>query len=226
MGVTGAAAELTRVDLFARVDPALLATLEAAAFVRRLARQQVLFVTGEPADHLLVVRHGRVRVSVTSDRGTELVLAVLGPGDALGDISMVDRGARSADAVATEATELLVVPYLAVEALFASHPEVLRAVAESLAAGMRRLTEQAADLVFLDLPRRLVKLLLDRADGVRTGGVVAVAATQSELASMLGVTRQSLNRSLSGLVRRGWLEVTEDGIRLLDPPALSRFVQS
>lgn len=228
MAVPGCAEEIGRTRLFAHVDPSLLATLETAAFVRRLARGQILFVAGEPTEHLFVVRSGRLKVHVTSERGTELVLSVVGPGDTLGDVSVIDGGPRSADVLATEASELLAVPVAAVDALLRSQPPVLRAVAESLAAGMRRLTEQAADLVFLDLPRRLVKLLLDRAGDPTAGSgpVVAVAASQSELAAMLGVTRQSLNRTLSGLGRRGWLAVTEDGIRLLDLPALSRFAQS
>ncbi|MHA3705220.1 Crp/Fnr family transcriptional regulator [Jatrophihabitans sp. YIM 134969] len=224
MAVPGCTAELARTTLFGRVDPTLLVGLESAAFTRRLARGQILFVEGEPADHLFVVRSGRLKVHVTSERGTELVLAVVGPGDTLGDVSVIDRGPRSADVLATAPSELLAVPVAAVDALLRQHPVVLRAVAESLAAGMRRLTEQAADLVFLDLPRRLVKLLLDRAGD--TPGTVAVAASQSELAAMLGVTRQSLNRTLSGLGRRGWLAVADDGIQLLDVPALSRFAQS
>jgi CRP/FNR family transcriptional regulator, cyclic AMP receptor protein len=228
VGVPGSADELAATSLFARVERALLAPLEAAAHVRRLGRGQVLFVTGEPADHLFVVRRGRLKVSVTSERGTELVLSVARPGDTLGDVSVIDGGPRSADVLATEASELLAVPVAVVDAMLRANPPALRAVAEGLAAGMRRLTEQAADLVFLDLPRRLVKLLLDRgADAPAAGGaVVAVAASQSELAAMLGVTRQSVNRSLSSLARRGWVEVEDDGIRLLDVPSLSRFARS
>lgn len=222
----GCAEELRRVSLFARVDTTLLATLEQAAFIRRLGRGQILFVSGEPSEHVYVVRTGRLKVHVTSERGTELVLAVVGPGESIGDVSVIDHGPRSADVLATEPTELLAVPVAAVNALLDSHPAALRAVAESLAAGMRRLTQQAADLVFLDLPRRLVKLLLDATAHDTGGPVVAVATSQSELAAMLGVTRQSLNRSLSALARRGWLQVVDDGIRLVDLPALTHFVRS
>jgi CRP-like cAMP-binding protein len=100
-------------------------------------------------------------------------------------------------------------------------------VATLLADRVRRLTDTTADLVLLDLPRRLGKLLLDEAD--EQGGVLTTtfATSQSGVAAMLGVTRQSLNRSLAALARRGWVRPV-DGTRveLLDPDALRRYVDS
>lgn len=226
MGVDGAVADLRRLPMFAEVEPGLLAHLEQASFLRKLARGQVLFIAGEPADHLFVVRAGLIKVHVTSDRGAELVLELIGPGRALGELSVIDQGPRSADATALETTELLAIPSAAVRELIETRPEVLMSVARSLAVGMRRLTGQAGDLVFLDLPRRLAKMLVGASNSDDSGTAARLSTSQAQIAAMLGVTRQSLNRALVGFVRRGWIEVKGQSITLLDRDALVRFSAS
>lgn len=226
MGVVGAVADLRRLPMFAGVEPGLLAHLEQASFLRKLARGQVLFIAGEPADHLFVVRAGLIKVHVTSDRGAELVLELIGPGRALGELSVIDQGSRSADATALETTELLAIPSAAVRELIETRPEVLMSVARSLAVGMRRLTGQAGDLVFLDLPRRLAKMLVGASNSDDSGTAARLSTSQAQIAAMLGVTRQSLNRALAAFVRRGWIEVKGQSITLLDRDALVRFSAS
>jgi CRP/FNR family cyclic AMP-dependent transcriptional regulator len=82
--------------LLAQFDEATLDRLAAESHLRRLARGQVLFVAGEPSDALMVVSSGRLRVLVRSLHGEELVLGLVGPGDAVGDLAMLDGGPRSA----------------------------------------------------------------------------------------------------------------------------------
>lgn len=213
---------LRSVPMFAAASHGDLARLASAAFPRRLSRGQVLFTEGERSDHVYVVADGRVKVLVSSPHGDELVLSVLVPGDALGELSVLDGCDRSASAVALDDVSLWCVPAEAVRALLHVSPAAALAVAEELAARVRRLTGAAADLVFLDLPRRLAKLLAseEAAEGRAT------ALTQSDVAAHLGVTRQSLNRALQRLQDRGWVEVQRGGIAVLDVPALQRFAQS
>ena len=198
-----------------------VAVLAEHASTRSLARGQVLLLEGERSDHLYVVLSGRFKVFVSSDRGDELVLSLLGPGDHLGEISVLDRLARSATVQATADSELLVLPGEPLRALLASSAPVALSWATSLATEVRRLTGSTADLVFLDLPRRLVKLLLE--GGERE---VRLGSSQTELAARLGVARQSLNRALSALQQRGWLLVDGTAVVLRDRPALERFARS
>jgi CRP-like cAMP-binding protein len=217
-------AELRRTVLFADADPARLEPLAARAFVRRFAAGQVVFTEGEPSDHLYVVRSGRVRVLVQSPHGEEMTLSVLGPGETLGELSMIDGQPRSASAEALGPTQLVALPAGDVRTALRSDPVLLLAVAAELAAMVRRLTGGTADLVFLDLPRRLAKLLLAEARREPTGLLrVELGMSQSGLAARLGVTRQSLNRALGGLVRRGWIRPEDGGYVLRDPAALRRF---
>jgi CRP-like cAMP-binding protein len=220
-------ADLRRTALFAGVDPARLAPLAGRAFLRRYAAGQVVFTEGEPSEHLFVVRSGRVRVLVQSVHGDQVVFAVLGPGDTLGELSVIDGQARSASAEALGELQLVALPADEVRAALRADPALALAAAAALAATVRRLTGSTADLVFLDLPRRLAKLLLAEARAGRDGALrVDPGMSQSGLAARLGVTRQSLNRALGGLARRGWVRHDESGYLLVDPAALRRFAGS
>ncbi|MCW2529681.1 MAG: transcriptional regulator, Crp/Fnr family [Pseudonocardiales bacterium] len=218
---------MAQVGLFAGLDADSLSLLAVNAFVRKLARGQVLFTEGEPSDHLYVVRSGRLRVFLTSPRGEELVLSIVGPGEALGELSILDRRPRSASVDALDAVQVVVLPAADVRMLLEQRPEALMAAAVHLAAGMRRLTGSAADLVFLDLPRRLAKLLLgssvQQADGTTT---TVFSMNQSGVAAQLGVTRQSFNRALAGLAQRRWIDIEGTRVHLRDVAALQRFADS
>ncbi len=209
---------LSDVTLFSQASRADLEDLASSAYTKRLSRGQVLFSAGEPSEHLYVVVTGRVKVLVSSERGDSLVLAMVGAGEALGELSVLDGHPRSAGAEALDDVELLCVPAAALRRLLERSPAVCLAVAEELAARLRVLTGSAADLVFLDLPRRLAKLLVSRDD--------LVDLPQAEVAAQLGVTRPSLNRSLSSFQRRGWVEVSRGRVEVLDREALLRFAES
>jgi CRP/FNR family cyclic AMP-dependent transcriptional regulator len=216
--------ELATIELFGEVERSVVESLARHAVVRRLASGQVLFVAGDPSDHLVVVRSGRLRVLVSSERGDELVLTVLGAGEALGELSVIDGLPRSATVEALGATVLVLIPAAQVRDVLTASPAALLAVTVQLAAQVRRLTGGTADLVFLDLPRRLAKFVLTRAEPDLDGrSVVDLGVSQSGLAAQLGTTRQSVNRALAGLVRRGWVRVDGTRITVDDDAALQRF---
>ena len=115
------------------------------------------------------------------------MLSTVAPGQTLGELSILDGKPRSADVVAAEATELLVVPAAAVRALLEREPAALRAFAMELARHLRRLTGAMGDILFLDLPRRLAKLLVAGAVAGRDGTYrVELAGSQSVLAAQWG----------------------------------------
>ncbi len=220
-------AELAQVRLFVGLEDAALAGIASRAHVRTLARGQVLFTEGEPSEHVFVIRSGRLRVFVTSPRGDQLVLSVLGPGDSFGELSVLDRQPRSASVDTLDTAQILALPAADVRALLESDNRALMAVAVELAAGMRRLTGNAADLVLLDLPRRLAKMLLASAVPLADGSATnTLSMNQSGVAAQLGVTRQSFNRALAGMTRRGWIEFDGTRVHIRDVAALRRYADS
>lgn len=221
------AAELARVRILTALDESALERLAAAAFTRRFAANQILFVRGEPSDHLYVVRSGLLRVLTTSPHGDQFVLSTVGPGEVIGELSLLDRQPRSADVVAAELSELIAVPADVARSVLESDPQAVLAAARELAGQVRRLTGTMGDLVFLDLPRRVAKLLLSHSTTRPDGTTVSdLGASQSVVAAQLGVSRQSVNKALSGLARHAWIELEGRTVVLRDPAALERFVES
>jgi CRP/FNR family transcriptional regulator, cyclic AMP receptor protein len=163
---------------------------------------------------------GLVKVYVTSSRGEELVLATLRAGDTFGELSLIDGRGRSASAEAVEPTTLLVVERAAFIELLQERPELVDRLLRTLGGLVRRLTDQAGDLVFLDLPGRIAKLLLQLAHGSQEG--VEIPFSQTELASMVGASRQTVNQVLRGFQATGYIEMDGRKLRVLRRDALTR----
>lgn len=216
--VTGA---LRQTNLLRSVTAQDLETIAAASRLRTVRRGQVLFSAGDPSDTLILVISGRVKVVVRSADGAELTLTIVQPGGMFGEISIADGGPRSADAEALEDCRLLLVPIELITDLCSRVPAVTQAVMSSLAATLRRLTEGVSDLVFLDLPRRVAKVLLSQPRG--DDGVIQLNMNQEELAHQVGGSRQSVNAALRGFERRGWIEVHDRAVTVRQAAALGRF---
>ena len=212
---------LRQTDLLRSVPASDLEPIAAASRLRTVRRGQVLFTAGDPSDTVILVVSGRVKVVVRSADGAELTLTVVQPGGSLGELSVADGGPRSADAEALEDSRVLLVPKDLIAELSSRVPSVTQALMTSIAATLRRLTEAASDLVFLDLPRRVAKVLLSQPR--RDDGVIELKMSQEELAHQVGGSRQSVNLALRGFERRGWIEVHDRAVTLRQAEALARF---
>ena len=212
---------LRQTTLLGQVPEADLTALAAVSRVRQYRRGQIVFSRGDPGDSLIAVVSGRVKVVVRSADGGELTLTILGPGAVLGEISVADGGPRSTDAETIEDCRQLLIPGEAVQAVCARVPAAAQALTTSVAATLRRLTDAAADLVFLDLPRRVAKMLLTQPRDAT--GAIRLELSQEQLARHVGGTRQSVNAALKGFEKRGWLDLHDRAVTVRDPAALSRF---
>ena len=212
---------LRETSLLSSVPAGDLAAVAAASRLRNFRRGQVVFTRSDPGDTVLVVVSGRVKVTMRSADGGELTLAIIGPGGVLGELGVVDGGPRSADAETLEECQLLLIPRDAVRDVCARVPAAAQALTYSIAATLRRLTEATADLVFLDLPRRVAKILLSQPSG--DDGVIRLRMSQEELAHQAGSTRQSVNAALRGFERRNWIELHDRTVTVKQPAALGRF---
>jgi len=218
-------ADLARIlratDLFGSVPTESLEAIAAASRLRVFRRGQVVCTTGDPGDTVIVVVSGRLRVAVRSADGGELTLTVIQPGGVFGELAAVDGGPRSADAETLEECRLLLIPREVVHDICTREPAAALALARSIAAILRRLTEGASDLVFLDLPRRVAKVLLSQPQDQE--GVIRVKMSQEQLAHQAAGTRQSVNATLRGFERRGWIEVHNRTVTVKQAGALSQF---
>jgi CRP/FNR family transcriptional regulator, cyclic AMP receptor protein len=212
---------LTGVELFAGLEPEVRQRVIATAVPRTYRKGQLLFVENDPGESLIVIKRGAVAVFRTAPTGERAVLSVMRPPDVLGEVSLLDGSARSASAEAIEDCTALALARGAFMELVHSNPRILDAVMRSLGALIRRLTEQNADHVFLDLPGRVAKTLV-RLAGDSSAPMVTIELNQSQLAEMAGGSRQSVNQAIGSFSTRGWLRTEGRRIVVTDLPALRR----
>lgn len=167
---------------------------------------------------MFLLVEGAVKIFVTSRQGEEMVLVTLGPGETFGELAAIGGGVRSASAETLERSLILTLNRPALMNLLQQWPEIMQGVLESLSDVVRRLTGRTADFVFLDLYGRVAKLLLSLAGEVKDEKnlVVELHMTQSDLARMVGVARQSFNNALHELAKRGYIELQGKRIVILD----------
>jgi CRP/FNR family transcriptional regulator, cyclic AMP receptor protein len=196
--------------------------LLAAARRRRFARREVLFHHGDPGDTVHLIAVGMVAVYIRTPLGNTVIFAVLGPGEAVGELALVSgAGDRTASAVALEPTETLSLRRDQFEELRRSHPRVDRMLVELLAARVRRLNGELVEAYFISADRRVLRRLLSLASQVpEAGGQRVIRLTQEDLAGLAGTSRATVNKTLRELeragvvaLRRGRIEVR--GIDLL-----------
>ena len=230
LGDSMAKRALRACGLFGHAGEGMLDTLAQALRVRRFRKGETVFHQGDPGDALFIMASGSVKVVLPSDEGAEpAIVAILGPGEFFGELAILDGAPHSATIVAVEPTETLVLRRDTFLGLIDTEPELRRALLSSLAAEIRRLTGHVEDLHFLDLPGRLASRILRLAAGEQpdpTGAVtIAWPYTQSELAGMIGGSRQSVNRLLADLSEEGLVRIDRDVLVVLDADRLARTVE-
>lgn len=207
--------------MFAGLSPEARQRVIAAAVPCSYRKGQVLFEQDDPGDSLIVLKRGAVVVYRTSPAGERAVLTVVRPPDVFGEVSLLDGSPRSASAEAIEDCSALLLSRAAFLELVHSNPAILDAVMRSLGSLIRRLTEQNADHVFLDLPGRVAKALV-RLAGDSPAPMVTIELNQSQLAEMAGGSRQSVNQAIGSFASRGWLRTEGRRIVVTDLAALRR----
>jgi len=198
-------AVLLRTPLFAGLPTKLAASLRSRAHRRSFAAGAYLAREGEPANSMFVIERGLVRVTRTSRQGRELVLRILGSGDTLGELGVLEAGGvRTASAIAVEPTSCVMLSKDDLHAAVRSTPELGLRLLASLVAYVQRKDEELADIAFLDTPGRIARKLLELADrhgeAVPGGVRIAIRVPQAELAAMVGASRENVNRALGQLV--------------------------
>ena len=221
---------LRRCGLFSHADETTLKAVASALRVRRFRKGETVFHQGDPGNALFIVAAGSVKVVLPSDEGAEpAIVAVLGPGEFFGELAILDGAPHSATIVAVESTEILVLQRETFLELIDSQADLRRALLASLATEIRRLTGHVEDLHFLDLPGRLASRILRLAAAEPPGpdGSVRIPwpYTQSELAGMIGGSRQSVNRLLADLTDDGLVRLERDALVVVDPDRLASTVE-
>jgi CRP/FNR family cyclic AMP-dependent transcriptional regulator len=215
-----------RAPLFAALDDEAATSLRDSMLEVGLARAEELFAEGDQGDRLYVIVEGKIKLGRTSGDGRENLLAILGPGEMFGELSLFDPGPRTATATAVADSRLIGLGHDALQPWLMRHPEVSIQLLHALARRLRRTNETLADLVFSDVPGRVAKALLDLSTRfgrpAEDGVLVAHELTQEELAQLVGASRETVNKALADFAGRGWLRLEARAVVLLDVERLRR----
>jgi CRP-like cAMP-binding protein len=215
------AALLERVPLFKTMAASDLANLATHLRPRRFARGDTIFFLGDPGTALCLIVEGRVKLSLGSGEGREVIIDLLGPGEVFGELALLDGEPRSADAVTTEPTHLLMLHREEFVRFLLSRPELAVELLGVLSRRLRRDAQLIQDAAFQDVPARLARTLL-RLASPTSGEVPTVTPrlTQSDLAGLVGTTRETLNKWLGSYQDEGWIRLEKGRITILQAEAL------
>jgi CRP/FNR family cyclic AMP-dependent transcriptional regulator len=217
---------LRRAPLFRGLDDAAAESLKTRMSDIDVTRGRTIFHEGDPGDALYVVLTGKIKLVRHAPDGRENLLAVLGPAEMFGELSVFDPGPRQTTATAVTRARVKRLLQSEVGPWLHEHPEVALSLLHQLAHRLRRTSESAADLVFTDVPGRVAKALLELSqrfgvpgpDGLR----VHHDLTQEELAQLVGASRETVNKALAEFAQRGWIKLEQKSVTLTDVDRLLR----
>jgi CRP-like cAMP-binding protein len=198
----------------------------SGSFVRHtFDRGEMIFRQGDAGAHLYLVESGRVKITTLAADGREAFVAIIGPGQVFGELSLFELQQRTADARTMEPTIMHALAHEDFRPYVAAHPEVAWELLKVLVRMVRRQDQAIQDMVFLDVGGRVARRLLDLADqhGDDAGGGairIDVPITQEELAQMVGASRESVNKALGSFMDRGWVALEGRHYVVSDPESL------
>lgn len=217
-------APLRNHPLFREFPPAVIEHFGTYMTRRSVRRAATIFAKGDPGTGLMAVLWGSVKISVPTPDGREAVLNIINPGEIFGEMALLDGRPRSADAVAMDDCELMVIDRRDFIPFLREQPDIALKFIEILCARIRHTSEQVEDVMYLSFPGRLAKTLLQLTGGPETPAAHRnVRITQRELSSIIGMSRESTNKQLRAWEDRKWVKLQRGGIAVLDPKALAKL---
>ena len=206
-------------------DEEVRRTLEMARR-RTFERDEVIFHEGDPADTVHLIERGRVAVRAANRHGQRAMLAVLGPGEAFGELALLGpRARRSATVVAIEPVVTQSIYDTDFQRLRHQHPEVAEVLIALLSEHVRRLSSQLLDALFLPAESRVRKRLLELTERYpESSGEVVIPLRQEDLADLAGTSRATVNRVLREEAGRGTVRLARGSTTVLDRDRLSQLI--
>ena len=218
MGTENETIYLKQVPLFAGLADEDIRELMEVARKRTFRSGEVIFHRDDPGQVLYVIKEGKVKISRVSPDGQEIVLTVLGKGECFGEFAIIDGLPRSADAITLEKVECYTLQRSDFHNAISKNPKIAIQVLEVLTKRLRINDQMVEDLIFLDVYGRVAKKLLELAEThgekVENGTRINVRLTQQELASMVGASRESVNKVMGYFTDKNFISTDKHRITL------------
>lgn len=221
---------LSNSELLGSLEVADLQKIAEMAVTKRLERGETLFSKGDPGDSFFGVMSGKIKILTTSPNGKEVILNIIEEGLFFGEIALLDGLDRTADAVAMEKTELMVIRRRDFIPFLENNPKLCVKLLQLLCHRVRITSEMVEDAAFLPLDGRLAKRLLNLMElygqPQAAGGVlIGLNLPQQELARMMGTSRESVNKQLQIWRGNGLISLARGKVTIHKPDALLQILE-
>jgi CRP/FNR family cyclic AMP-dependent transcriptional regulator len=208
---------LRRVPVFFGLDDGQLQHLTHSLIKKVYPKDRVVLSEGQPAESMFIIIAGRAKVQVTDPDGKEVILAMLGPGDFFGEMSLIDQHPSSASVITLESSHLIVVNKQDFRRYLASNPDIAMNIMRGLVKRLRAADKRIESLALLDVYGRVARMLLDFSEVVDGQRIIRhKLPARQELAKMIGASREMVSRVLRNLETEGYLTENEDGIIVIN----------
>ena len=214
----GSTRHYQRVQIFSGLDPDEMTRIAAYARSLRKARGEFIYMPGDRADHVYILRHGRVKLSVLSESGKEIAIDVIQPGEIFGEFALVDESLRSNMAQALDDVVVWVFSKHDFTRLLASQPKLALSYIRLVGDRRRRMEKKLSDITSKAFSARVCELLHEISTSAAEAETAAtdylVPLTHHDVASLIGAARQTTTTVLNDLERRGIIELGRGWVRV------------
>lgn len=215
---------LKRVSLFSGLGERQLEKVAAGSVRRSFARGRMVVAEGEPSSALYVLLAGRAKVQRSDSEGKEVILAVLGPGECVGEMSLIDDAPRSASVITMESCEFMAINKETFLGTLEENPPIALKIMKGLVKRLREADRKIETLALLDVYGRVARVLLDFSEEINGERVVKGKLPRQEIAKMIGASREMVSRVMKGLEVEGYIVAGEGG-HLVLREKLSSYLQ-
>lgn len=207
---------IRRVPLFSTLTPAQAESVSAAVVKKRFKRGETLVEQGKKSNFLAILLTGRARVLSADDRGREVILATLQPGDYLGEMSLIDNQPHSATVRAEVQTDTLILGRTEFARCLPENNSMAYAVMRGLVQRLREADRKIESLALMDVYGRVARALIELSQEGEDGQfIIQGKVSRQDVAKMIGASREMVSRVIKDLEDRGFIETLPDGRSLI-----------
>lgn len=208
---------IRRVPLFSTLTPAQAESVSKAVTKHRFKRGEEIVTQGQQSNCLSILLTGRARVMTTDERGREVILATLGPGDYTGEMSLIDNQPHSASVRADLQTDVLLLGRTEFARCLGENSAMAYAVMKGLVQRLRQADRNIESLALMDVYGRVARVLIESATDDSPGRkVINGKLSRQDVAKMIGSSREMVSRAIKDLEEQGFIEVRADGVTFIN----------
>jgi CRP/FNR family cyclic AMP-dependent transcriptional regulator len=206
---------IRRVPLFSMLTNDQAQAIADSVVKRRFRRGEIIVEHGRKSNALFILLNGRARVLTSDSRGREVILAVLQPGDYVGEMSLIDNQPHSATVRAEVQTDMLILGRAEFARCLPENSSLAYAVMRGLVQRLRKADQQIESLALLDVYGRVARTLLEMSEVINEQRIIRNKVSRQDMAKIVGASREMVSRVMKDLEERGVIETQENGSVIL-----------